>query len=198
MKSAKRIQKKATNVLACFLILCLLAGIIGALARFTGGFTQGFQTLFLCVNGEDIYTSAGGFECSPQSPLTVEVKDGLRPLEESPPEYTVRIVPNQIAGKDFDFYLNGQAYSFQSEQNLTAGFKLSYEENGFTLAPKGGTADILRGVYPNSEIECSGKGYADMFTLIVSSPQETQRVSVHFFAYADIKEIKLDQEVIVF
>ena len=108
-------------------------------------------------------------------------------------------VRHAVEGKDFDFTLDGQAYSFQAETNLTGGFDIEYGEESFTVTPKGGVDDVLKGVYPNNEIgDCEGKGYADMYSLVITSYNGEATVTVHFSAYEEVCEITLDKEVIVF
>ena len=113
--------------------------------------------------------------------------------------YSVKVIPNAIEGKDFDFTLDEQVYSYQAETDLTGGFDIEYGETSFTIKPKGSITDILRAVYPNNEIgDCSGKEYADMFTLVVTSYNGESSVLLHFVAVSTVTFIELDQEVIVF
>lgn len=145
------------------------------------------------------FTLARGFDATLEKPLKVDVKYAFNSLGGDISGYSVKVVPHAVEGKDFDFTLDGQAYSFQAETNLTGGFDIEYGEESFTVTPKGGVDDVLKGVYPNNEIgDCEGKGYADMYSLVITSYNGEATVTVHFSAYEEVCEITLDKEVIVF
>lgn len=199
MKTAKQTGKTAVKIVAVILAVLVLAGVVGVIVRFTGGFTSDFKTFYVTVDGKDVMSSAGGFDATPEKPLKVDVKYAFNSLGGDISGYGVKVVPHAVEGKDFDFTLDGQAYSFQAETNLTGGFDIEYGEDSFTVTPKGGVDDVLKGVYPNNEIgDCEGKGYADMYSLVITSYNGETSVTVHFSAYEEVCEITLDKEVIVF
>lgn len=199
MKTAKQTGKTAVKIVAVILAVLVLAGVVGVIVRFTGGFTSDFKTFYVTVDGKDVMSSAGGFDTTPEKPLKVDVKYAFNSLGGDISGYGVKVVPHAVEGKDFDFTLDGQAYSFQAETNLTGGFDIEYGEESFIVTPKGGVDDVLKGVYPNNEIgDCEGKGYADMYSLVITSYNGEATVTVHFSAYEEVCEITLDREVIVF
>ena len=199
MKTAKQTGKTAVKIVAVILAVLVLAGVVGVIVRFTGGFTSDFKTFYVTVDGKDVMSSAGGFDATPEKPLKVDVKYAFNTFGGDISGYSVKVVPHAVEGRDFDFTLDGQAYSFQAETNLTGGFDIEYGEESFTVTPKGGVDDVLKGVYPNIEIgDCEGKGYADMYSLVITSYNGEATVTVHFSAYEEVCEITLDKEVIVF
>ena len=180
MSTNKQTGKTVGKVIAYILVLLVVAGVIAVIVRFTGGFTSDFKTFYVSVDGKDVLTSAGGYEVTNEKPLTVDVK------------YAVE-------GKDFDFTLDDQVYSFQAETDLTAGFDIAREETSFTITPKGGVTEVLRAVYPNNEIgDCSDKGYEDMYALIVTSYNGKASVTLYFSVLQEVAGVTLDQEVIEF
>ena len=199
MSSAKQTGKTVAKVIAYILVVLVIAGVIGVIVRFTGGFTSSFKTFYVSVDGKDVLTSAGGYEVTNEKPLNVDVKYTFGSAGGDVSGYTVKVVPHVVDGKDFDFSLDEQVYSYQAETDLTGGFDIEYGETSFTIKPKGSITDILRAVYPNNEIgDCSGKEYADMFTLLVTSYNGESSVLLHFVAVSTVTFIELDQEVIVF
>lgn len=187
------------KIVAVILAVLVLAGVVGVIVRFTGGFTSDFKTFYVTVDGKDVMSSAGGFDATLEKPLKVDVKYAFNSLGGDISGYSVKVVLHAVEGKDFDFTLDGQAYSFQAETNLTGGFDIEYGEESFAVTPKGGVDDVLKGVYPNNEIgDCEGKGYADMYSLVITSYNGEATVTVHFSAYEEVCEITLDKEVIVF
>ena len=190
-------QGKFGKVISYLLILMILIGAIGVLAYFTGGFTTEFKTFSVECNGKTITTSASGFNVTATDPLTVTVKYTFAGEDAS--GYSVKVIPNALAGKDFDFKLNDDIYSFQAEKDLTDGFVFECEENSFTMKSKGGLTEILQAVYPNKVVEdCRKHNYENMFTLIVTSYDGEQSVYLHFSVPEQPTGITLDKEVIVF
>ena len=199
MCTNKQTGKTVGKVIAYILVLLVVAGVIAVIVRFTGGFTSDFKTFYVSVDGKDILTSAGGYEVTNEKPLTVDVKYTFGSAGGDVSGYSVKVVPHAVEGKDFDFTLDDQVYSFQAETDLTAGFDIAREETSFTITPKGGVTEVLRAVYPNNEIgDCSDKGYEDMYALIVTSYNGEASVTLYFSVLQEVAGVTLDQEVIVF
>ena len=199
MSTNKQTGKTVGKVIAYILVLLVVAGVIAVIVRFTGGFTSDFKTFYVSVDGKDILTSAGGYEVTNEKPLTVDVKYTFGSAGGDVSGYSVKVVPHAIEGKDFDFTLDDQVYSFQAETDLTAGFDIVREETSFTITPKGGVTEVLRAVYPNNEIgDCSDKGYEDMYALIVTSYNGKASVTLYFSVLQEVAGVTLDQEVIEF
>lgn len=199
MSTNKQTGKTVGKVIAYILVLLVVAGVIAVIVRFTGGFTSDFKTFYVSVDGKDILTSAGGYEVTNEKPLTVDVKYTFGSAGGDVSGYSVKVVPHAVEGKDFDFTLDDQVYSFQAETDLTAGFDIAREETSFTITPKGGVTEVLRAVYPNNEIgDCSDKGYEDMYALIVTSYNGEASVTLYFSVLQEVAGVTLDQEVIVF
>ena len=199
MSTNKQTGKTVGKVIAYILVLLVVAGVIAVIVRFTGGFTSEFKTFYVSVDGKDILTSAGGYEVTNEKPLTVDVKYTFGSAGGDVSGYSVKVVPHAVEGKDFDFTLDDQVYSFQAETDLTAGFDIAREETSFTITPKGGITEVLRAVYPNNEIgDCSDKGYEDMYALIVTSYNGEASVTLYFSVLQEVAGVTLDQEVIEF
>lgn len=199
MSTNKQTGKTVGKVIAYILVLLVVAGVIAVIVRFTGGFTSDFKTFYVSVDGKDVLTSAGGYEVTNEKPLTVDVKYTFGSAGGDVSGYSVKVVPHAVEGKDFDFTLDDQVYSFQAETDLTAGFDIAREETSFTITPKGGVTEVLRAVYPNNEIgDCSDKGHEDMYALIVTSYNGKASVTLYFSVLQEVAGVTLDQEVIEF
>lgn len=197
--SSKRTTKNLGTFLTWILMLLIVVGFIGVFAKYTGGFTTDFKTFYVTIDGKDIMTTSGGYKVTPKTPLAVGVNYTFA-SENTENGYSVKIVPNAIKAKDFDFTLNGEVYSFQGEKDLTAGFDIKYEAKSFTVVPKGtNTQEILQAVYPNYIIsDCADKGYDNMYSLIVTSYNGEASVIVNFSVANMITDITLDKEAIAF
>ena len=189
-------QSKASNFISYVLFALIVISLIGFLAKYTGGFTSGFKTFSIECEGKEISTSASGFETTADKPLVVNVKYNF---DSSATGYSVKVVPNALAGKDFDFVLDGDVYSYQAEKDLTDGFNIEYEEKSFTLTPKGNLTQIIQSNYPNKVVEdCVQYGYRDMFTLVITSYNGQSSVCLNFTVPERVIGVELSPGVIVF
>ncbi len=190
---------KAAKIIAYTILVLLFIAVCVGIAYFTGGFTSDFKTFYVSVDGKNVLSSADGYELTEETPMTVDVKYTFGAFNKEISGYSVKVVPNAIEGKDFDFAMDGQMHSFQAEKDLTKGFDIERGENSFTLTPKGGINKILQAVYPDSEIEdCLNKAYENMYALVVTSYNGEASVKICFSVVSPLYEITLDKEVITF
>ena len=188
-----------SKIIIYALIILALIGILGFIIYFTGGFTTDFTGFYVTVDGEDVLSTGSNFQTSHDDSMHVDVKYVFASPNDEAKGYSVKVVPNPIKDKDFDFRLNGDLYSFQAENDLTAGFIIEQEDTSFTLTPKGDLTAILSAVYPGYTVsECEDKAYENMFTLIVTSYNGEAEVRVNFTVTEDIQGVILDKEVIEF
>lgn len=199
MSVNKQTGKTVSKIIAYVLVLLVVVATIGLIVRFTGGFTSDFKTFYVTVEGKDVLTTSGGYIATKDEPLKVDVNYTFGSAGGDVSGYSVKIVPHVVEGKDFDFTLDGQVYSYQAETNLTEGFDIIYEQDSFTVIPKGTVTDILQAIYPNNTIgDCTGESYMDMYSLIVTSYNGTSSVTVNFLVPETVYEVILDRDTIVF
>ena len=190
---------KWSKIIIYALIVLALIGVLGFFIYFTGGFTTEFTGFYVTVDGEDVLSTGNNFRVSHDDPMHVDVKYVFASPDDETKGYTVKVVPNPIQDKDFDFSLNGDLYAYQAEKDLTAGFEIKQDASSFTLTPKGDLTAILAAVYPGYSVEdCSRYAYENMFTLIVTSYNGKAEVRINFTVVEDIQGVILDQEVIEF
>ncbi len=187
---------KVGKIIAYILVVLALVSAIGFIAYFTGGFTSGFKTFYVEVDGKQILTNASGYSIPVGESMTVDVK---YTMSDEASGYSVKVVPNQLAGKDFDFTLDGEVYSYHAEKDLTAGFDIEYGDTSFTVKPKGTITDILKAVYPGSTVEdCRDFAYDNMFTLVITSYDGESSVKVNFTVSEDVGGITITPDHIYF
>ena len=168
MKSKSVISIIGTLVLVVF----VLAIGVGVYMHFTGDNTSN-SDFYILYNGKEISSDVKGYKMSTDKVVTIYVVDKTV-AEGEETEYTVKIVPNKIKGKDFNFILDGESTSYQGIKDLTEGFDIDIEGNSFTIKPYGDITTILNAVYVNAEIEdCSEYTYDDMFTLVISNGEDS-------------------------
>ena len=194
-----KVTAMVVKVVSYTLVVLAIAGIIGVVAYFTGGFTSGFKTFYLTIDGKDVLTSASGYSVDSENPLAVDVKYVFDFVSEEKTGYSVKVVPNTGEVEDFEFTVDGQKQSFKAQKDLTAGFHIEYGEDSFTLTPIGNLDEIIQAVYPTSEIGgCDIPGYDNMFALIVTSYDGSASVTVYFCCPDKVTGIALDKESITF
>jgi len=192
-------KANAGRIVSYILILMVIVATIGVFAYFTNGFTSDFKTFYVSVNGKDVMVSQGGYVVTPKEPLAVDVKYifGTFGKDENK-GYSVKIVPNKT-DEDFDFSVDGETHYFGDEKDISNGFVIDKREKSFTVVPKGGTPlEILKAVYPESEVTCDSEGYNDMFTLIITSYNGESSVKLNFALERRVTGVTLDKEVIEF
>lgn len=188
---------KIGKIISYIFIIGLFCSSIAFLAYSTNGFTSDINTFFIECNDEKITSIGSGFETSKTDPLIIKVNYNF-PLSINK-GYKVKVVPNQIPNHNFDFIINNDTYSFQAEPDLSSGFTITYETYKFYVTPKGDLTTVIQSIYPDFPIEnCNKYAYTDMFTLIISSLDETTTLYVHFCISDQILDLTLDKEVIVF
>lgn len=199
MKNTTTVTATVVKVVSYTLVVLAIAGIIGVVAYFTGGFTSGFKTFYLTIDGKDVLTSASGYSVDSENPLVVDVKYVFDFASEEKTGYSVKVVPNTGEVEDFEFTVDGQKQSFKAQKDLTAGFHIEYGEDSFTLTPIGNLDEMIQAVYPTSEIGgCDIPGYDNMFALIVTSYDGSASVTVYFCCPDKVTGVELDKESITF
>ena len=190
---------KASKIITYVLIVLALVGVIGFIAKFTSGFTSDFKTFYVSIDGKDIMTSDKGYGLELDETMKVDINYTFDTSDTEVSGYSVKVIPNAVDGKDFDFVVDDSVYSFQKEEDLTDGFIIEKKENSFTITPKGDLTDILRAVYPNSEIaDCTDKTYEDMFSLVITSYNGESTVIVNFTVFQEPVRVTFDKESIIF
>ena len=165
---------KAKSVISIIGTLVLVVFVLAIGAGVYMHFTDSVPTsdFYVLYNGKEISSDVKGYKMSTDKAVTIYVVDKTSENEET--EYTVKVVPNKIKAKDFNFILDGESTSYQSIKDLTEGFDIGMEGNSFTIKPYGDITTILNTVYVNSEIEdCSEYTYDDMFTLVISNGEDS-------------------------
>ncbi len=171
MKAKSVISIIGTLVLVVF-VLAIGAGVY---LHFTSDNTSN-SDFYVLYNSKEISSDVKGYKMSTDKAVTIYVVDKTV-AEGEETEYTVKVVPNVIKDKDFNIILDGEITSYQSIKDLTEGFDIVYEGNSFTIMPLGDITTILNAVYVNAEIEdCSEYTYEDMFTLIISSGENSVEI----------------------
>ena len=192
-------KKKSTSnvalIITYILIIMVIVAMLGSVAYFTDGFTSNVKSFKVSIDDQVIKDEASGYVMYKDVPCMINVEPVLS--LGSQVDYTVKVVPNVNEDTNFDICIDGEYYAYSDITDLTKCFTIEKQDKSFTIAPKGRINDLLKILYPDSEIEdCTDKVYDDMFKLIISSSDEKTVVSVNFKVIGG--DLKLDKEVISF
>lgn len=189
--------KKLTEIISAVLIVLCIVGIVGFVAYFTNGFTGDFKTFYVNIDGENIMGEKSNVLMNPNEPMKVDVKYALGFTSKDIKGYKVKLAPIS----DFDFMVDGEVYSFAAVEDLEKGFTIVYEDEYFTITPKGNMQDVLQAIYPEQEVVVDPKVIPDedLFSITVYDKDETASVvlncAINVFT---VIGITLDKEEIVF
>lgn len=189
--------KKLTEIISAVLIVLCIVGIVGFVAYFTNGFTGDFKTFYVNIDGENIMGEKSNVLMNRNEPMKVDVKYALGFASKDIKGYKVKLAPIS----DFDFMVDGEVYSFAAVEDLEKGFTIVYEDEFFTITPKGNMQDVLQAIYPEQEVMVDPKVIPDedLFSITVYDKDETASVvlncAINVFT---VIGITLDKEEIVF
>ena len=175
-------MKIAISIAKFIILIAILVGLIGVAMYFSG------YTMYAKIDGDVVMDSASGYTVASGKPLTVDLGYTFDfGGEKDMSGYSVMVVPNTIAGKDFNYKLGESEMSFQAIPDLTKGFFIEKEENSFTIKSKGCLGMILANVHMEEMMEDQlglshnhNGDYENMYTLIVYSNDGEASVKIHF------------------
>lgn len=196
--SGKSMTLQVGRIVTYVLIVLLLVGVVGFVAYFTNGFSEGFKTFYAKVNGETVLDGIDGVVVSQDEPLKVDVRYTFGAFSKKQTGFEIEIHPDA----DFTFFLDGSAHSFAEVEELKGGFEIVEDENSVTIIPRGGVESILRGAFPESTIivdRDSVPADTDLFTVVIYSFDRKSSV----FVCCRLKDlfiegVTLDKEAIEF
>ena len=182
-------MKIAISVAKFIILVVLLLGLVGIAMYFSG------YTMYAQVGEDVIFDSGSGYTLSSTEPLRVDLGYTFDfGGEKDMSGYSVMVVPNAIAGKDFTYTLGESEMSFQATPDLTEGFIIEKEDTYFTIRSKGCLAWVLMNVYleemENEDIVLShdhSGDYDNMYTIVVYSNDGEASVKIHFNNTDDAK-----------
>lgn len=186
-------MKIAISIAKFIILIAILVGLIGVAMYFSG------YTMYAKVGEDTIFDSGSGYTLSSTEPLKVDLGYTFDfGGEKDMSGYSVMVVPNTIAGKDFNYKLGESEMSFQAIPDLTKGFYIEKEESSFTIKSKGCLGMILTNVHLEEMMEdqlalshIHNGDYENMYTLIIYSNDGEASVKIHF-SNADDKKHKTE------
>lgn len=175
-------MKIVISIAKFIVIVALLLALIGVAMYFSG------YTMYARVGEDTIFDTGSGYTVSSTTPLKVDLGYTFDfGGEKDMSGYSVMVVPNAIAGKDFTYKLGETEKSFQAIPDLTKGFIIEKEDTYFTIKSKGCLGMVLTNIHLEELVEDASSlshnhngDYDNMYTLIVYSNDGEASVKIHF------------------
>ncbi len=178
-------MKKAIKIAVILLVIVLLFGVFMLIRKLSNNFTTDIKTFYLLLDGEQIFdNNTTGLRLLDKD-IEVHTIGGKK-------DYKYKIVRNKSAGS-FTFYLDGEKHTLADQQDYTKGFEIT-NDNGKLRVKSCSLSEVLNRVFGEGTIELPELNNATCyFTLIVSTQDDKQSISIDFAVAAYITDIELDQ-----
>ena len=175
-------MKIAISVAKFIILIVVLVGLIGVSMYFSG------YTMYAKIGEKTIFDVGSGYTVSSTKPLKVDLGYTFDfGGEKDMSGYSVMVVPNTIAGKDFTYKLGETDKSFQAIPDLTKGFIIEKNDSYFTIKPVGCLNSILGKIHQEELQQDSltishhhSSDYENMYTLVIYSNDGESSVKIHF------------------
>ena len=176
---------KTISYIAVLLVISL---VIGFVIFLTNGFTEAPKNFYVEIGNERVASSTGGYTFEKGKPTDVK----LIFIGNGSKEYSVKITPK--ADCDFSFTAGGEEVKFSATNDYTDCFNIVKKDNGFSIEPKGTLYVVLKGKYPEKDIEINKSAIpdGDMFTLAIKAASDEATVKINFKVPNPKAEILID------
>ena len=175
-------MKIVISVAKFIILIAVLVALIGIAMYFSG------YTMYAKIGEKTIFDVGSGYTVSSTKPLKVDLGYTFDfGGEKDMSGYSVMVVPNTIAGKDFTYKLGETDKSFQAIPDLTKGFIIEKNDSYFTIKPVGCLNSILGKIHQEELQQDSltishhhSSDYENMYTLVIYSNDGESSVKIHF------------------
>lgn len=202
--SKKQTVKKVSSIILAVVLLLLLVGAVGIVAKLTNNFTDKLKTFYLEYDGK-VLSSTADLSVNP-SEVKVDVKYVFngKGEDEELTDYSVSILPYATNKTAFDYTVDGKNYRYEKDANieLNSAFNLEKHDTYFTFTMPRAMKDVLSQVYGDSEIaipESVDISVNPYFYIVVKSyNQKTELVVRLLLKTVKVEDIEVDRESYVF
>jgi cytochrome c biogenesis protein ResB len=188
-------KNKVSSIISNIIVVILIIGVIGVIAYFTNGFTSNIDGFQVKANGA---TYRSGNTSDFEIPSDTDIKFTCKNLLGGNSDFTVEIEPNGKAS-DFDFYVDGQAYSYAAESDYTKCFDLTMQDDGFTINIPSDISiiKILQKLYDGKVVKLTASMdtlTTSYFVLVIISGNSTINIPFRFQSNIKVESIELDRD----
>lgn len=182
-------MKKAIKIIAILLVIALLFGAFMLIRKLSNDFTTDVKTFYLVIDGDMItdnnVTGLSVLDTDIEVHSVVDAISGKN-------DFSYKIIRNTSAGS-FTFYLDGEKHTLADEKEYTKGFEIT-KDNGKLHIKSCSLSTLLNRVFGEGNIELPELNNAThYFTLIVSTQDGEQSISINFAVAELVNGITLDQ-----
>ena len=193
--------KTVAKVIAYVVLALVLVVAVGLIYKYTNGFNEDFKTFYVEYDGKQILTAESKLSLKNSTTHTFNVKYTFDTEKSEPKDYKVKIIPN--VERDFDYTVNGDKYLYSKTGELTFAFGLVKETSQFsiTLPADYNLQKVLQAVNGGKAVVVPEEAETNNpypFRLVVSSYNEKVIFNIDFKIIADITDITLTPNEVVF
>lgn len=201
--SKKQTVKKVSSIILAVVLLLLLVGTVGIVAKLTNNFTDKLKMFYLEYDGK-VLSSAADLAVPP-SEVKIDVKYVFNGKDDEEfKDYSVSIFPYATDKTAFDYTVDGKNYRYEKDAKieLNSVFNLEKHDTYFTFVMPRAMKDVLSQVHGDSEItipECVDISVNPYFYIVVKSyNQKTELVVRLLLKTVKVEDIEVDRESYVF
>ena len=177
---SKRKSNNFSTILSSFIILLLVAGVVGFLFVFTDNFSTDIKTFYVKQGNDTIISDRENYNIVVGKEYKFEVNTTFGSTE----QLEISVVPNTNENASyFDYLVNGAYYQFAYEKDITRGFDMKAYDNYFVFTANKDLHDILQMNYPDKTISnCPTAIDSDIayFRLVIALKDGTQKININF------------------
>lgn len=140
------------SVTAYLIIFLLIVLVVGFFARFTNGFSENFKTFYVEKDGK-LLSAEGSLALKPDEICEFNVGYTFSFLPNTPTESSVRVFSTVTDETAFNYTVDGEKKTYNSDIDLTEVFNVSPTETGFSLVMPSSMQEVLSSVYSDKIVE---------------------------------------------
>lgn len=158
------------NTVVAILSILLVIAIVGFVFKFTNGLNEDLKTFYIEHNGKQIVATDSQMTFDTESEHRFDCKYISNPDNNS---YNLEVIPNVTEETDFNYTVDGVAYTWKDAEDITACFTIDKQNGYFIISfpAEFSMETVLASLYPEKEVVISDTLplYQYYYTLHVSS-----------------------------
>ncbi len=164
------------------LVLALIAGVIAIVYKYTDGFNEDFKTFYVEHDGKQILTENSSMTFEAGKAQTFTVKYTFDNTEETPRDYSVKVIAN--TANDFEYTVDDKKYIYSKAKELTDAFGIKKDKTSFTMSitKDMNIQNVLRNVYGSNDVTVprTAEKIEFPYVLVISSYNDNVKFNIKF------------------
>jgi hypothetical protein len=179
---SKRKSNNFSTILSSFIILLLVAGVIGFLFVFTDNFTTPLKNFYVTCGNDDFIADRENFGIVVGKEYKFEITTNIN-VSGTDAKYIVSLVPNETSTTTFSYTANGTQKNFGDLESLIKGFSVVAYDDYFILVANMDLKGILEIYHPTQTLEnvpTALNSDLPYFRLVIQSADLSETININF------------------